>query len=161
MSEETETSSDDPGESRITVSRMASAIGTSSRDVIRAVTAALQGRDVCALNVAIVDDATIADLHERYMDDPSPTDVLAFDLRDDAKGETIEGEIVISADTARRQAAELGVDVSEELLRYVIHGTLHLMGYKDDTSAHRTGLRQAEDRVLNGLRSAGRTVETE
>ncbi len=148
MSEKTDTSSDDPGESSITVSRVAPAADVSSREIVRAVTSALDGREIRSIDVAVVDDATIASLHQRYLNDPSPTDVLAFDLRDDARDVAIEGQIVTSIDMARQQAGALKVDVKEELLRYVIHGTLHLMGYDDDTSARRSDMRLAEDRVL-------------
>ena len=81
---------------------------------------------------------------------------LAFDLRDDGMGEDIDGEIVISAETARRQAAHLGLDEGEELLRYAIHGALHLMGYDDSTPAGLRSMRQAEDRVLASLEDSPR-----
>ena len=116
-----------------------------------AVRGALGGRRVSSLSVAIVDDATIASLHERFLDDPSPTDVLTFDLRDDEDDSAIEGEIVVSADTARRQGGSYGRPPHEEVLRYVIHGVLHLTGLDDGTAAQRKRMRREEDRVLAGL----------
>ena len=154
MSEQTDTSVDDEGEQRVTVRRLTRANGMTARQITRAVRAALDGRSA-ELSVAIVDDATIASLHERYLNDATPTDVLAFDLRDGPEPAGIEGEIVVSAETARRQAAELGVDAGEELLRYAVHGTLHLMGQDDHTPAGRRHMRQAEDRILAGLSAAG------
>jgi len=101
----------------------------------------------------IADDATIASLHERYLDDPTPTDVLAFDLSEpEHADEGIDGEIIISADAARRLARTLNVPVSEEALRYVIHGMLHLCGMRDATPAGRRRMRREEDRVLALLR---------
>lgn len=90
----------------------------------------------------------MASLHERYLGDPHPTDVMAFDLRDDPEDAEIEGEVVVSVDAAREQAKRLGLELGQELLRYVIHGTLHLTGYDDGTPAARRRMRRAEDRVL-------------
>jgi probable rRNA maturation factor len=91
------------------------------------------------------------DLHQRYLDDPSPTDVLTFDLRDDRRSGEIEGEIVVSVDTARREAARRRIDVKAELLRYVIHGVLHLRGMEDRTTTGRRQMRRAETTILNEL----------
>lgn len=84
------------------------------------------------------------------MDDPNPTDVLTFDLRDD-DSDAIEGEIVVSVDTARYQADHRGLDLRDELLRYVIHGVLHLNGLDDHTTAGRRQMRKAENDVLRTL----------
>jgi len=107
--------------------------------------------------VVLVDDDAIADLHERFMGLPGPTDVLTFDLRDDPDQAEIEGEITISVDTARRQARQYRAGQTEELLRYVIHGVLHLSGYDDDTPARRRRMRREENRVLEllGIRRQG------
>jgi probable rRNA maturation factor len=99
------------------------------------------------ISLAIVDDATIADLHNRFLDDPTPTDVLSFLLEQSSDG--IEGEIVVSAETALACAAQYGCTPQEELLRYVIHGTLHLVGYDDVTPRKRAAMRREEDRYLS------------
>jgi probable rRNA maturation factor len=109
------------------------------------------------VNVVVVDDEEIARLHGQFMADPSPTDVLTFDLRDDLADGVIEGEIIVSAETARRQAQQFRVNPAEELLRYAIHGTLHLAGYDDHTAADRRRMRREENRVLLEL-AAGKTV---
>jgi probable rRNA maturation factor len=88
------------------------------------------------------------------MSDPRPTDVLTFDLRDDPTECAIEGEIVISAETAARQALRFHATPAQELLRYVIHGTLHLSGYDDRRPGDRRRMRREENRVLAGLRPA-------
>jgi len=104
----------------------------------RAAEAVLGDRPVV---VALVDDRTIAELHGRYLGEPGPTDVLSFP----------HGEIVVSGDTARREARERGVEPLHELLLYVVHGALHLKGYRDKTSADRKRMRAAERRILAGL----------
>jgi rRNA maturation RNase YbeY len=82
------------------------------------------------------------------MDQPGATDVLTFDLRDEPASREVEGEIVVSVDTARRQADELGTAFREELVRYVIHGVLHLTGKDDRTTDQRKTMRFAENRIL-------------
>ncbi|HOB76548.1 MAG TPA: rRNA maturation RNase YbeY [Phycisphaerae bacterium] len=142
---------------RITVRRLTRDVEVSARQVAAAARAALGDRPMRALSVVLVDDDAIADLHERFMGLPGPTDVLTFDLRDDPDQAEIEGEITISVDTARRQARQYRAGQTEELLRYVIHGVLHLSGYDDDTPARRRRMRREENRVLEllGIRRQG------
>ena len=117
----------------------------------RAVRAAAGELPIASLSIAMVDDASMSALHEQFMNDPSPTDVLTFDLRDDEDADGLDGEIVVSVDTARREAARRGLEPREELLRYVIHGVLHLVGLNDHTPSDRRRMRSAEDSVLVGL----------
>ncbi len=148
MSEQTDTSADEGGERGISVRRLAPSHGVTSRQIVRAVRAALGGHPIRTISVAIVDDGVMASLHERHLGEARATDVLAFDLRDDPDDERIEGEIVVSAEAASRQGGQLRVEAGEELLRYAVHGTLHLMGYEDHTPAGRRRMREAENRVL-------------
>jgi probable rRNA maturation factor len=113
-----------------------------------AVRAVLHDAGVCdaEISVAVVDDPAIAVLHGRYLDDPTPTDVLSFVLE---RSETrLEGEVVASADTARSLAAKYKSTPHDELLRYVIHGTLHLVGYDDATPRQRAVMRTKERKYL-------------
>ena len=89
------------------------------------------GIDSAQISVAVVDDATIAKLHGEFLNDPTPTDVLSFVL-EQSPG-VLEGEVVVSADTAASSAPQFGCTAEEELLLYAIHGTLHLVGYDDAT----------------------------
>ena len=91
------------------------------------------------VTVALVDDDTIAELHERFLNKPGPTDVLSFP----------HGEIVVSGDTARREAERRGIRPLHELLLYVVHGALHLLGYKDGTQQEREQMRAREREVLS------------
>lgn len=104
----------------------------------RAAERVLPGRKVV---VALVDDRTIAELHERYLDVEGPTDVLSFP----------HGEIVVSGDTARREAQARGIPPLHELVLYVVHGALHLAGYDDKTPKTRKRMRAAERRILAEL----------
>jgi len=126
-------------------------VGCTSMKIIAAAQAALDGMPIHSLSIAVIDDTQMSQLHAEFMGDPSPTDVLTFDLRDHAETEAIEGEIVVSADTARREAAQRKLAPEQELLRYVIHGVLHLRGMDDGSPSGRQQMRRAETRVLNEL----------
>ncbi len=120
-------------------------------DVVRAVEAALDhgGRAQAELEVVLVDDATLADLHARFHGDPSPTDVIAFDLG--AEGMGPEGEIYVSVDRALAVARERASDERRELALYLVHGALHLCGFDDGDEADRERMRAAEASVLQRL----------
>lgn len=104
------------------------------------------------LSVTFLTDPALAKLHADYLDDPSPTDVITFE-GDEALGHA--GDICVSVDTALAYAEKHDVRFAEELLRYVIHGWLHLAGYDDLHPKKKRRLRAAEDRALKLLRTAG------
>lgn len=106
---------------------------------------------VVELSVAIVDDATMARLHEDFLGIAGPTDVLTFELEHTAGGDVSEGEVVICAGEAQRQAIGRGHDASVELLLYAVHGLLHLCGYDDlEPEAYRK-MHAKEDELLEKL----------
>jgi probable rRNA maturation factor len=101
------------------------------------------------VSLAVVDDPTIHEINRRHLDHDYPTDVLSFVLHDD--GEHLEGEVIISADTAAAAAAEIGWAPATEQLLYVIHGTLHLVGHDDRSPAEVDRMRAAEEKYLRQL----------
>jgi probable rRNA maturation factor len=107
---------------RVTVPRLA-------RAATRALAAV--GRPAGAVDVAVVDDAEIRRLNARYRGVARRTDVLAFPLEAPGAPGQLVGQVVVSADAARRQARRLGVPLALELDLLVTHGTLHLVGYDD------------------------------
>jgi probable rRNA maturation factor len=114
-------------------------------DAARAVLAD-SGYESAAISLAVVDDATIHELNRRCLNHDWPTDVLSYVLSDE--DEHLEGEVIISADTAATSAAELGCTSAAEQLLYVIHGMLHLVGYLDKSPAEGERMRAAEARFL-------------
>jgi probable rRNA maturation factor len=94
------------------------------------------------IGIAVVDDAAIAKLHGEFLNDPEPTDVLSFMLERSPDG--LEGEVVVSADTAQNCAHVYGCAAEDELILYVIHGALHLVGYDDATPRNRAVMRKKE-----------------
>ncbi|MBL4849352.1 MAG: rRNA maturation RNase YbeY [Planctomycetes bacterium] len=106
------------------------------------------GQPHAELSVTLVDDARIAQLHLEYMQIPGPTDVISFPLGDPEDPIPILGEVVVSVDTAAREAAERGLSLKEELLRYVVHGTLHLFGYDDHEPEERERMHARQEELL-------------
>jgi probable rRNA maturation factor len=82
---------------------------------------------------------------------PGPTDVLTFDLSG-AEARGLAGDIVVSAETARRLARELGWQARHELAYYVVHGLLHLAGEDDGTPGERRRMRRRERAVMAASR---------
>ena len=114
----------------------------------RAIETVLSGEGIeqATINVAIVDDSTIHDLNRRFLDHDEPTDVLSFPFDDEAG--RLEGDVVVSADTAARMAAQLQWPAGDELLLYVVHGVLHLVGYDDLNPDSRTEMHARQRQYL-------------
>ncbi len=114
----------------------------------RAVRIVLQqsGRTRGAVSVAVVNDPEIHRLNRLHLNHDYPTDVLSFLL--DAEDNALEGEIIVSADTAIASAARFGWTPADELLLYVVHGALHLVGYDDLTPDAQQEMRRQEAAVL-------------
>lgn len=88
----------------------------------------LSGLDT--VEISVVDDPTIAQVHAEFLDDPTATDAITFPY----------GEILVSCDTAAAYAAAHGIPREEELFRYMVHGLTHLHGYLDYEPADREAL---------------------
>ena len=88
------------------------------------------------LSVVLVDDREMQALNATYRKKNRPTDVLAFSMREGepAPRTNLLGDVVISVDTAARQAAERGVSVALEIRTLLAHGILHLLGYDHERS---------------------------
>lgn len=115
---------------------------------VRAILATAGFRDG-TISIAVVDDPTIHDLNRRFLDHDWPTDVLTFPLACDVRRKWIEAEIVVSRDTAQREASQQQWPEPHELLLYVIHGALHLTGLDDTTDQSRSAMRRAEHHWLH------------
>ena len=107
--------------------------------------AAREGVSISDVDVAVVDGRRMAALNRRYLGSAAATDVLSFDLSQDRRG-PISAQVVVSGPAAARRARRGGLGVQRELLLYVAHGLLHLMGYddKDPRSRARMSARQEE-----------------
>ena len=102
--------------------------------------------DQATISVAIVDDTTIHRLNREYLQHDYETDVLSFVLSSD--GQPLDGEVIVSADTAVREAPDFKNSALEELYLYVVHGTLHLVGYRDKAQHEKAQMREQEARHM-------------
>lgn len=153
LPEPTTLSMDEPGTSnyRIPIANCQSQVSVDEELIRRAAQLVLAGEDIyqAEISIAVVDDSEIHQLNQQYLEHDYPTDVLSFLLSEEE--ELLEGEIILSADTAAREAAEYGWPTSHEMCLYVIHGVLHLVGYDDGTRAERDAMQAREDRYLSEL----------
>jgi probable rRNA maturation factor len=103
------------------------------------------GKNRYDMNIVFCNDTFIHSLNRDYRGKDAPTDVLSFSQLEgdedsfDCPGKTSKerkqlGDIIISMDTAKRQAKEFKVTLEEELARLVVHGVLHLLGFDHETS---------------------------
>jgi probable rRNA maturation factor len=96
---------------------------------------------LATLEVALVDDATSDRVHRDFMNLAGPTDVITFH----------HGEIVIGAEIAQRQAAEYNEPFAREILRYLVHGLLHLAGHEDSQPEERSTMETAQESIVARL----------
>jgi rRNA maturation RNase YbeY len=102
------------------------------------------------LSLVLVSDAVMHALNRTWRGKNRPTDVLAFAQREGASTPPAEllGDVVISVDTARRQADDLGHSLASEGERLLVHGLLHLLGYDHERSAREARRMQRRERAL-------------
>jgi probable rRNA maturation factor len=114
--------------------------------LVRVVRAALAHGDRLGMPVSLLltGDREIGVLHDEFLGDPTPTDVISFAVDEGA-------ELVVSVDTARRVARQKGHAARAELALYVVHGLLHVMGWDDLRAKDRAEMRAAESAVMRTL----------
>lgn len=103
------------------------------------------GKRVGEIGYMFVDDNRILEANRQYLGHDYYTDIITFDYDE---GDTISGDIMISLDTVRSNALQMGKDYREELYRVIIHGILHLCGINDKAPGEREIMEAAEDRAL-------------
>lgn len=106
-----------------------------------------ESQNVGELNIVLTDRETVLEINRDYLDHDYPTDVLAFDLRDNQQ-DPVDGEIYVDLDMAFERCSEFDSSFDQEAARYVVHGLLHLMGYRDDSEDGTARMKQLEDRYL-------------
>lgn len=109
-----------------------------------------EGRSLDNLSVVFCSDEYLLDMNRRFLQHDYYTDILTFDLSE--RHDNVIGELYISVDRVRENARGLGVSAKEEMWRVIIHGALHLCGYKDKLKKQQLLMRQKEERYLRLLR---------
>ncbi len=114
---------------------------------------AAAGEPGASLSLTIVGDAAIRELNREHRGKDAPTDVLSFPLHDgdEETPEKLLGDVVISVETARRQAAAYDAPLQRELERLLIHGLLHVMGHDHELAAERRVMEREERRLADAI----------
>ena len=133
--------------------------GWLDREFARAV--CLSGVGLAQINLVIVADDEMVQLHEQYTGVAGTTDVLTFNMADPAEGgsppgpaqasEPIEADIILCLDEAKRQAEQRDHEARHELLLYAIHGLMHLLGEDDHEAADYQRMHAREDELLKKM----------
>lgn len=101
------------------------------------------------LDLVFLSDKQIRPLNKKYKGEDSPTDVLSFELGEEAPGTRRLGEIIVSIDKARKNSGIYGNDLKKEFVLYIIHGILHLTGYDDLSAKQRSRMEARQEEVLD------------
>ena len=118
--------------------------------------------DLTEVDITIVDDEEIHQLNRDYRNVDRPTDVLSFALDEDDEDEPellegqlhLLGDIIISAETATRQAEEFGHGLEREIVYLAVHGLLHLLGYDHMVEEDKVIMRAKEEEALRAINLA-------
>jgi probable rRNA maturation factor len=108
------------------------------------------------VSLVVLDDRAIRRLNRRFLGHDYATDVLSFNLQPgtgNPEPGTPYGEVYVSASTARREARRRGIPPAEELLRYAIHGLLHLFGHDDHRPADRRRMWSRQEALVRDVQS--------
>ena len=104
-----------------------------------------EGKVTGDISYVFCDDAYMIQQNNAFLQHDTYTDIITFD---ECVGDVISGSILISADRVAENASKFGKTFENELLRVVVHGTLHLCGYKDKSESAAKLMRQKEDESL-------------
>jgi rRNA maturation RNase YbeY len=107
-----------------------------------------EGKTCGELSVIFCSDEFLLGINQQFLKHDYFTDIITFDY---SSGKNIAGEIYISIDRVKDNATSLGVTFPQELKRVIIHGVLHLLGYRDSTKAQKQAMRLREDACLSLL----------
>ncbi|GAB3922619.1 rRNA maturation RNase YbeY [Mucilaginibacter myungsuensis] len=105
-----------------------------------------EGYKLDELNYIFCSDAYLLQINQQYLNHDTYTDIVTFDNSEEEK--VIVGDIFISVERIIENAAKFKVSTDDELHRVIIHGALHLLGYKDKTKASKTLMTNMEDKYL-------------
>lgn len=108
-----------------------------------------KGYKLGTLSYILCDDDYLLEINKQYLQHEFYTDIITFDYVENG---VINGDIFISVDRVKENAASFGVGEREELMRVFAHGVLHLSGLKDTTSEEATQMRKAENESLELLK---------
>jgi rRNA maturation RNase YbeY len=104
-----------------------------------------EGCKLGEIGVLFCSDEFILEANKEYLNHDYYTDIITFDYRE---GDVISGDLIVSVDRVKENAGDLQVDWKEELNRVVVHGVLHIIGYKDNSKNNQKLMREKENFYL-------------
>ena len=107
----------------------------------------IKGYKLEIINFIFCDDEYLHNLNVEYLDHDTLTDIITFDYTE--KGGPISGDIYISKERAKENAKTYGQTLGKEIQRLLVHGVLHLLGYKDKTKKDKILMTSKEDYYLS------------
>ena len=105
-----------------------------------------EGAEIVELSFIFCDDMELLDKNKKYLNNNTLTDILTFDYSEKKR---ISGDIYISIDRVKENATTYNISFEKELHRVIIHGVLHLLGYKDKREKEKNKMREKEDFYLS------------
>jgi len=121
------------------------------RRVARSLLVELLGVEHYELGVHLIAAPEMAQLNQTFLGHEGSTDVITFDYTGDTRTKRLHGEIFICLDDAVTQARKFRTAWQSELVRYLVHGVMHLLGYEDLNPAARRVMKREENRLLHEL----------
>lgn len=121
------------------------------RNVVHTLLASELSRHQFEIGISIVSEKEMTRMNEGYLRHKGPTDVITFDYKDASRPECLTGEIFVCLHEAGVQAPRFRVSWQKELVRYIVHGILHLCGFDDKTTATRRKMKHKENHLMRHL----------
>ncbi|MHC4941426.1 MAG: rRNA maturation RNase YbeY [Planctomycetota bacterium] len=103
------------------------------------------------ISIAVVDDEAIQRVNAEYLGSDRATDVIAFNYEEEERAEPLSGEVIVSAETAKRVAEMERRDPGAELILYIVHGVLHLKGFDDKTPEEAAAMWRLQNDLMQRL----------
>ena len=112
----------------------------------------LNYKENCEINLLLTNNKVIKEYNKRFFNRNIPTDVIAFPLNEkDEKGKVMLGDIIISAEQAKKQARQFGQPFKKELALLLIHGILHLLGFSDSKENEKKRMEKVQNKILKNI----------
>jgi probable rRNA maturation factor len=121
------------------------------REIVHSLLFEELSRDEFEIGISIVGEEAMTQMNESYLRHKGSTDVITFDYKDATRPNLLTGEVFVCLDEALAQAPRFRVMWPNELVRYIVHGILHLCGFDDKTAAARRKMKREENRLMRRL----------
>jgi probable rRNA maturation factor len=121
------------------------------RKIVRGLLIDELSRNGFEIGISIIGEEAMTRMNEGYLRHKGSTDVITFDYTDATRPKLLCGEVFVCLDEALAQAPRFRLSWQNELVRYIVHGILHLSGYDDKTAAARRKMKREENRLMRRL----------